>query len=370
MRELTTALPRDPAELTPEWLTLALRESGAIGAGHTITSVEAERLGEGVGFIGVVARLRLGYAGDGPLRSVIAKMPSSEEGARMIGNMYGLYEREVHFYRDVASRVGVATPRAYHAAWDADAGQSLILLEDLSPTGSLGDQVGGCPLEHAQLAIANLAQFHATWNDATKLSTIPWLQDGAELVRTSMTQAYEASQGPFLDLFGGRLDPTVRAIVPGLNERVMRMIDELVVDERLTAAHGDYRLDNLFFGGPDAPYQVAVIDWQSINRGWGAYDLAYFLSGSFPAEQRRAYESELLRTYHTTMSASPQMAGYSLDDLTNDYRRSLLVYLAIFVINGATLEMTNQRAVDLFNVIFDRLNAALVELDAIKLLPE
>jgi hypothetical protein len=39
------------------------------------------------------------------------------------------------------------------------------------------------------------------------------------------------------------------------------------------------------------------------------------------------------------------------------------------VINGATLELTNQRAVDLFNVIFDRLNAALVDLNVVSLLP-
>jgi len=61
--------------------------------------------------------------------------------------------------------------------------------------------------------------------------------------------------------------------------------------------------------------------------------------------------------------------GYDYARFVEDYRRSLLVYLAIFVINGATLEMSNQRAVDLFGVIFERLVAAISDLDALALLP-
>jgi aminoglycoside phosphotransferase (APT) family kinase protein len=38
----------------------------------------------------------------------------------------------------------------------------------------------------------------------------------------------------------------------------------------MTAAHGDYRADNLFFGNPGSGYDVAVIDWQSPNKGWGS----------------------------------------------------------------------------------------------------
>jgi hypothetical protein len=56
--------------------------------------------------------------------------------------------------------------------------------------------------------------------------------------------------------------------------------------------------------------------------------------------------------------------GYTFDQLLADYRASLMVYLAIFVVNGATLERSNERAVRLFEVIFDRLTAAIVDHDA------
>jgi hypothetical protein len=365
------SLPTTPEDLTPAWLTAVLREAGAITASHTVETISHDRLGEGAGFIGIVARVSIRYDGDanGAVPTLIAKFPSPDEGARTIGNMYGLYEREVHFYNDLATEVGVPTPRCYFAAWEATAGQSLVLLEDLGASGRVGDQVEGCSLERAQQAITNLARFHGRWCDATKLAAIPWLQDGVELVRTSMTQAYTPSEDLFLELFGARLHPDIRAVIPGLGERVMRMMDDFVVDRRLTLAHGDYRLDNLFFGGAAASYDVAVIDWQSPNRGWGAYDVAYFISGSFPTEQRRAYEQRLLRAYFDAFSDVVKLDDYTFDQLFDDYRRSLLVYLALFVINGATLELTNERAVQLFNDIFDRLNAALVDLKVALLLP-
>lgn len=362
-------LPTSPDELTPAFVTDALRRSGVLHSGGSVASFAWERVGEGAGFIGVIARLRLAYGGDaaGAPATIIAKFPSPDEGARTIGNLYGLFEREVHFYEDVAGRAGIYTARCYYAAWDGDAGQSLLLLEDLALHGEVGDQLAGCSADEAMLAITELARFHAAWSDPAKLGTIPWLPDGVELVRGAMTQVYPQSWQPCLDLLGARLAPEVRAAVPELNTRVMRLMDEDLADVPVNIMHGDYRLDNLFFGREGAPYLVAAIDWQSPNRGWGAYDVAYFLSGSMPPEERRVCEPAVLRAYHDTL-VQGGVRGYSFERFHLDYRRSLLAYLGIFIVNGATLEMTNQRAVDLFGAIFDRLNAAIVDLDALALL--
>ncbi len=48
---------------------------------------------------------------------------------------------------------------------------------------------------------------------------------------------------------------------------------------------------------------------------------------------------------------------------------SLLVALGIGVVNGATLSMSNQRAVELFRGAFDRLVAAITDLEVLDLLP-
>ena len=52
----------------------------------------------------------------------------------------------------------------------------------------------------------------------------------------------------------------------------------------ITLAHGDYRLDNLFF---DAAGAVTAIDWQIATKGVGGYDFAYFVSQSLAIETRR-----------------------------------------------------------------------------------
>ena len=363
-------LPASPEELTPAFLTDALRASGALQFNAAVSTFTWERIGEGAGFIGVIARLALTYEGAPPDAppTIIAKFPSPDPGARTIGNLYGLFEREVRFYQDVAGHAGIYTARCHYASWDAEAGQSLLLLEDLAPHGHIGDQLAGCSSDEAMLAITELARFHAAWSDPKKIASIPWLQDGIELVRTAITQVYPQAVRPCLDLFGARLAPEVRAVVPDLASRLMRVLDEDLAQGPMNINHGDYRLDNLFFGNDDAPYRIAAVDWQSPNRAWGAYDVAYFLAGSMSPEERRVCEPEALRVYHATLIKGG-VQGYSFERFHEDYRRSLLAYLAIFIVNGATLEMSNQRAVDLFEAIFDRLNAAIVDLDAIALLP-
>ncbi len=75
MPELTP-LPVAPEGLTPEWLTTALRSSGALPSG-SVTAVDSEVIGAGIGFIGTVARLKLTYDGapsDAP-ETVVAKLP-------------------------------------------------------------------------------------------------------------------------------------------------------------------------------------------------------------------------------------------------------------------------------------------------------
>ena len=50
----------------------------------------------------------------------------------------------------------------------------------------------------------------------------------------------------------------------------------------------------MFFGNPGSGYEVAVLDWQSPNMAWGAYDVAYFLYSNVEIETRRAHEMDML----------------------------------------------------------------------------
>ena len=48
-------IPRTTDEITPEWLTDALRAGGSLGDG-SVASVEFERIGIGLGFTTLIAR--------------------------------------------------------------------------------------------------------------------------------------------------------------------------------------------------------------------------------------------------------------------------------------------------------------------------
>ena len=361
-------IPQMAGEITPEWLTQALRAGGSLGTAR-VSSVHIDALSEGVGFVGQVLRITPAYDGPavGAPATLIAKMPSPDPGAREIAALYGLYEREFQFYRQLAKDVSFRTPRCFYSAGDADAVAYVLLLEDLAPTGRLGDQVAGCTLDDALTAVRALAAHHAQWWQHELLDRSPWLGVGIELVRGAMEQAYAESWEHFLELFGGCFSQDVRDVIPTLDVAILKTLEQLS-DGPFTIAHGDYRADNMFFGHPGSGYDVAVIDWQSPNKAWGAYDLAYFICGSFSADLRNKHESALRDTYFQTL-LDRGVRGYAREQFDVDYARSLLVYLAIFVVNGATLDPANDRGLELFRVIFDRLNGFIADARALSYLP-
>ena len=95
-------LPMHPDDVTPEWLTAALRSRGLDVA---VRSVRRSGVGEGIGMMSGLERLdarrRRRRAGP-PL--VVLKMPARNDANRGVAEAFHLYEREVYFYRDLAPR--------------------------------------------------------------------------------------------------------------------------------------------------------------------------------------------------------------------------------------------------------------------------
>ncbi len=359
----TTLIPTSIEDITPEWLTDALRSGGALRNARVV-SLDAELLSEGVGFIGQVARIVPHYdvAEAGAPASVIAKMPTLDPGGRAIAALYGLYERELNFYRDLAADVPVRTPVCYFSDGDATAVRYILLLEDLAPFGHLGDQIRACTVEEAMEAMLTLARLHAWSWEHPRLAEISWLDSGIELVEGAMAQAYAASWPRTLELFGDQMSPAIRAALPSLGERGTALMDQFR-NGPFTIAHGDFRADNLFFCADG----IAVLDWQSPIRSFAAYDVAYFLSGSIDEEMLREDGPRLLRAYHDGLVAGG-VQDYSFERFHEDYVGSLLAYLVIFIINGATLDAANERGAELFRVIYKRLARAITDTNALALL--
>ena len=93
-------VPKGLQDLTPQWLTQALRETGTIDRA-SVVSVEAHELAGHAGITGQLARLHLAYdlQEEGAPRTLIAKLPLvASTGIAWPG-------REVRFYREIAPQI-------------------------------------------------------------------------------------------------------------------------------------------------------------------------------------------------------------------------------------------------------------------------
>src|SRR3972149_9179412 len=195
-------LPAGPQELTADWLTSALRETGTISS-SAVTGFDHEIIGEGVGVLGQLARFNLTYDSPeaGAPKSLIGKFPAAVQDNRDLANLFRFYEREVRFYARLAEEVELRTPKRYYSHFDEDTNDFVLLIEDMAPA-RVGDQVAGCPPEEATTVLRNMARFHATWWEHPRLSSLDWIPYGNHPIHQSAEQAYQAPGEPFLQNFG------------------------------------------------------------------------------------------------------------------------------------------------------------------------
>ena len=356
------AIPKSSDSLSVEWLTAALQSGGAGNA--RVASFEYEPIAAGVGFLGKLGRLRLRYADDDKElpRTLIVKQPTPDAKSRQLAMMFRFYEREVCFYRDVGSAAGIRVPTMHFGAADPKSGDFVMLMEDLAPA-RLGDQLAGCSAEDARSAVGALARCHALWWRNPQLEAFAWLPATNDPINHFAQFAYQGCWEPFVQFVGDKMTPALRRTGEALATNVIRMLDGFV-ERPNTLVHGDYRADNLFFGGAGqgAP-ALAAVDWQVTSRGAGAFDLAYFLSGNVSTEVRRSIEMDLLKHY-TDILRENDVREYGLEPCLEDYRFGVLFCLLYSVIVIGTLDPTNARGVAVFHANFERVAAAITDLDA------
>jgi len=348
-------VPGSPADLTPEWLTgaLASRIDGA-----RVTGFDRESIAEGVGFLGELQRLTLRYDREvaGAPGSLIAKFPTANEQNRQLGMLFAFYEREIGFYRDVAPIAAVRTPEAPYAGMDQASGRFVLLLEDLAPA-RMGDQLKACSAAEAKLAVTELARFHAQWWDDPRIETMGWLPPSNCMANQAVAGLYAQSFPIFEQQARDRIAPRALEAARKLGPKMLELLDAFSKPPR-TILHGDYRLDNIFFGTPSGDAPLAVIDWQLLSACRSVYDVAYFLCGSLRPGDRRAHEMEILRSYHRALEEHG-VRGYSFDECFSDYRSCALFVQYIPVTSvGGLMDQTNERGVALFDAMVERYCAA------------
>ncbi len=142
--------PRDPGDVTPEWLSAALRERTSV----KVSGVDVVIIGTGQ--TGATYRVTMHYTmnpGELPETFVI-KLLAQDDTVRdrvVIG-----YRSECAFYTSVADRVQVPAPTCYFCQITDDAMEYSLLLADQAPAVQ-GDQIAGCGAQEARLSVRALA---------------------------------------------------------------------------------------------------------------------------------------------------------------------------------------------------------------------
>lgn len=360
--------PYSAAEITPEWLTAMLRAGGHLGAA-SVTGIERETIGDGVGFLGELTRLTLTYdrpeAGAPP--TLVSKLPTAFTPARGLANMFHFYEREGRFYEDVAPHVGMRLPKCYGNIVDVSGDRYLLLLEDIRAAVP-GDQLTGCQVAAAETVISHIAGFHAHWWRNPALEAFAaWMPTMSDPMYDYLQPLWQASWQPFLefqtedfprDEMQKFADQAI-AVMPASRARLDAMPQSI--------AHTDFRLDNMFFGEPGGEIPFALIDWQLTLRGPAMLDIGYFLSQSLDVELRRAHEERLVRDYHRRL-VDAGVKDYSFEQCWSDYRFAVAVMFVIPVTGAANLDTSNPRSVPLLRALAERGAAAILDLKAIETL--
>jgi ecdysteroid kinase len=342
------------ADLTGERLTelLAPHLDGA-----AITHVEQTPVGTGQ--MGDCVRLALTTdrpAGLPP--TLVAKIPSTDETSRATGAALRSYEIEVSFYRSLLPTLDVRVPHCYHADYDPVTADFLLLLEDVAPACQ-GDQLTGCSVDQAAIAVNELPGLHAPrWGDRA-LERLDWLHRNSEESGAFLATLISGMFPGFCDRYADRLDGDVVKLA----ERMTQGLRTLVADRPRpwTVTHGDYRPDNLLFGTTDDASPVVVVDWQTGVLGAGVADLSYLLGAGLVEDDRRSSERDLVRLYQDGMRA--RGVDLAWDELWDQYRRFSFGGLVMAIAASMLVERT-ERGDEMFITMARRHGQHALDLEA------
>lgn len=217
---------------------------------------------------------------------------------------------EAMFYLEVAPRLDVRMPRVHYAAVDGMA--SIIVMDDLvAHGGTFMNPHFPFTQNVVRSTLSQLARLHGTTWGLAAVADIGWLDHGLERF-ASMHEA-DALQKLLDD---GRAEGLAPAVCSGDNlSAALRAQRDLGVTCLL---HGDTHTGNVYL---DPEGQGCFFDWEVVQTGHWAQDVAYHLGTVLTVEDRRAHEEELLRFYLAELAANGAPAP-SFVEAWDLYRRS------------------------------------------------
>lgn len=349
----------EPGAVDAPWMTAQLRAAGVLREGM-VTQLQATPVGNGM--VGTSIRYALEYdrAEDSAPASVVGKFPASDPTSRQSGAGMMLYLRETRFYRDIAPTVAIRTPRVFTNQFDPATHDFVLIFEDLTPARG-GDQLFGCSVEDAAVAMREIAALHAPhWGDAA-LDDMHWLEL-PKPASDAIVALFPGIADTFKERFATRLEREVMDAAMQLVPLAHALMSQPAGPR--TVIHADFRLDNVLFDAKAGAWPLATLDWQTVTRGRGTQDASYFLGSGLRAWDRADHEADLLRLYHEALLAQG-VRDYDWAQCWADYGKHSLNGLFMAVLSAVSVEQT-ERGDEMFLTMARRHAGQALHLDAFK----
>ena len=350
------SIPRYPTDVTPDWLADIL---GRHGTPADVASVDVRPVGTGQ--TGATFRVSAGYATNphGLPDSFILKLPSGDDAVRdrvALG-----YRSECAFYQSVADRVTIPVPECFGCEITDDGASYALLLADQAPAVQ-GDQIAGCGVDEARLAVRALAGLHGpTWCDPCwqTFDGLAMSVTGEDAIRGMGDIAKMAGDITVGKLAGKLTDEDAETLVTAMGLVTPWLLN---APDRFALLHGDYRLDNLLFDGE----RITVVDWQTMGVGLAGRDLAYFTGTSLEPDVRAGVDADLVGDYHQAL-LDQGVTGYDLPTCWDDYLLGMIQVPLISAL-GCAFSIETERGDDMMAAMLRRGCQAIRDLGTLDLI--
>jgi aminoglycoside phosphotransferase (APT) family kinase protein len=300
---------------------------------HTGGSVE--RIGEGIGLSSTLLRVRTGDEPDAG-SVVVKRWPLDDRDG----------DREVRVLQTFGDRLGDLAARCLHAEVDTDAGQVVMILEDVGDPAS-GEVVQGDHLQPVDGEVATrlgaaVGTLHGRWWASPELDAAStWLPRSPWL---ALPRDWFASRRErFLTRFPGRLDDDAARLLDNLEAAYAEAVDALAAVPD-TLLHGDLHLDNVLFRATGDP---VLLDWQRVCRGPASLDLVDLLAGMVVPDAREA-------TLVAYLDALSREGVRRLDQVGASLAAASVVTFTKWTCGIATWEPAEPRSLQALDALIDR----------------
>jgi aminoglycoside phosphotransferase (APT) family kinase protein len=201
--------------------------------------------------------------------------------------------KEADFYAELAPHVGVRVPQCVAAIVDREAQFGVIIMRDLIRDGTrFCTALEPFTRDEAAQSLEQLARLHASHS---VLQRTPWvgrkIDDFAHRGHLPLATVQQLLDGPRGEGLPARTRDA-SLLFAGL-----KVLAERDTNEHQVLVHGDCHAGNIFRSAQGA----GLIDWQLLQRGGWALDIAYHISAVLPVDLAEKEERGLLHHYLDTM---------------------------------------------------------------------